>query len=46
VERAVYREHGFRDLQPREVDAGHAGDREKEAQHGLRVEARVSCASS
>jgi len=36
-----YRKHGFRDLQPRGVDAGHAGDREKEAQHGLRVEARV-----
>jgi hypothetical protein len=36
-----YRKHGFRDLQPAEWTPGMRAIREKEAQHGLRVEARV-----
>jgi predicted N-acetyltransferase YhbS len=36
-----YRKHGFRELQPAEWTAGMRAIREKEAQHGLRVEARV-----
>jgi GNAT superfamily N-acetyltransferase len=36
-----YRKHGFRDLQPTEWTPGMRAIREKEAQHGLRVEARV-----
>jgi predicted N-acetyltransferase YhbS len=36
-----YRKHGFRDLQPAEWTPGMQAIREKEAQHGLRVEARV-----
>jgi hypothetical protein len=34
-----YRKHGFRDLQPAEWTPGMWAIREKEAQHGLRVEA-------
>jgi GNAT superfamily N-acetyltransferase len=36
-----YRKHGFRDLQPSEWTPGMRTIREQEAQHGLRVEARV-----
>ena len=36
-----YRKHGFRDLTPAEWTPGMQAIREKEAQHGLRVEARV-----
>lgn len=36
-----YRKHGFRDLQPAERTPSMRAIREKEAQHGLRVEARV-----
>ena len=36
-----YRKHGFRDLQPAEWTPGMRAIREKEAQHGLCVEARV-----
>jgi GNAT superfamily N-acetyltransferase len=36
-----YRNHGFRDLEPAEWTPGMRAIREKEAQHGLRVEARV-----
>ena len=36
-----YRKHGFRDLQPAEWTPGMRAIRENEAQHGLRVEARV-----
>jgi GNAT superfamily N-acetyltransferase len=36
-----YRKHGFRDLQPAEWTPGMRAIREKEAQHGLRAEARV-----
>jgi GNAT superfamily N-acetyltransferase len=36
-----YRKHGFRDLQPAEWTPGMRAIREKEARHGLRVEARV-----
>lgn len=36
-----YRKHGFRDLEPVEWTPGMRAIREKEAQHGLRVEARV-----
>jgi GNAT superfamily N-acetyltransferase len=36
-----YRKHGFRDLQPVEWTPGMRTIRENEAQHGLRVEARV-----
>jgi GNAT superfamily N-acetyltransferase len=36
-----YRKHGFRDLQPEEWTPGMRAIRQGEAQHGLRVEARV-----
>jgi GNAT superfamily N-acetyltransferase len=36
-----YRKHGFRDLQPAEWTPNMRAIREREAQHGLRVEARV-----
>jgi len=36
-----YRKHGFRDLQPAEWTPGMQAIREREAQHGLCVEARV-----
>jgi GNAT superfamily N-acetyltransferase len=36
-----YRRHGFRDLRPAEWTPGMQAIREKEARHGLRVEARV-----
>ncbi|BDG05235.1 GNAT family N-acetyltransferase [Anaeromyxobacter oryzae] len=36
-----YRKHGFRDLQPSEWTPGMRAIREREAQHGLRVAARV-----
>ena len=36
-----YRKHGFRDLQPAEWTPGMRAIREKEAQLGLRVDARV-----
>ena len=36
-----YRKHGFRELQPAEWTAGMRATRDKEAQHGLCVEARV-----
>jgi hypothetical protein len=36
-----YRNHGFRDLEPAEWTPGMRAIREKEAQQGLRVEARV-----
>lgn len=36
-----YRKHGFRDLLPAEWTPGMRAIREREAQHGLRVEARV-----
>jgi len=36
-----YRKHGFRDLRPAEWTPGMRAIREKEARHGLRVEARV-----
>ncbi len=36
-----YRKHGFRDLLPAEWSPGMLAIREKEAKHGLRVEARV-----
>ena len=36
-----YRKHGFRDLEPAEWTPGMRAIREKEAQHGLHVEARV-----
>jgi GNAT superfamily N-acetyltransferase len=36
-----YRKHGFRDLQPGEWTPGMRAIREREAEHGLRVEARV-----
>lgn len=36
-----YRKHGFKDLQPEQWTPGMWAIREQEAQHGLRVEARV-----
>jgi GNAT superfamily N-acetyltransferase len=36
-----YRKHGFRDLQPAQWTPGMHAIREKEARHGLRVDARV-----
>ena len=36
-----YRKHGFRDLQAAEWTPGMRAIRQKEAQHGLRAEARV-----
>jgi GNAT superfamily N-acetyltransferase len=36
-----YRKHGFRDLEPAEWTPGMRAIREREAQHGLAVEARV-----
>jgi GNAT superfamily N-acetyltransferase len=36
-----YRKHGFRELQPAQWTPGMRAIREQEAQHGLRVEARV-----
>jgi GNAT superfamily N-acetyltransferase len=36
-----YRKHGFRELQPAEWTPGMRAIREQEAQHGLRVQARV-----
>lgn len=36
-----YRAHGFRDLRPDEWTSGMRAIREREAEHGLRIEARV-----
>jgi len=41
VEWAVLQKAGFRDLQPAEWTPGMRAIREREAQNGLRVEARV-----
>lgn len=40
-----YRKHGFRDLQPLEWTPGMRAIRDQEAEHGLRVDARVLCAT-